>query len=113
MHGLEKQTLESLHLLKQKKTPFVVALNKIDRMYGWKSKEFNNSRDALESQDNSAKVEFRDRLSKTILAFAEEGINASLYWENTDPTQYVSLIPTSAITGEGLPDLMIFISQMC
>jgi translation initiation factor 5B len=82
-------------------------------MYGWKSKEYNNVRDALESQNHNAQVEFKDRLNKTILAFAEEGINTALYWENQDPLEYVSFCPTSAITGEGLPDLMIYISQMC
>lgn len=70
-------------------------------------------RDSLEAQDQSARNEFKDRLNKTILAFAEEGINAALYWENDDPQSYVSLVPTSAITGEGLPDLVSFIAQLC
>jgi translation initiation factor 5B len=55
-------------------------------------------------------MEFKDRLSSTKVKFAEQEINAELYWENPDPTDYVSLCPTSAITGEGLPDLMIYIA---
>ena len=113
MHGLEKQTLESLELLRQKKTPFVIALNKIDRIYQWKSKAFNNVRDSLDAQETSAKHEFRDRFNKVFLAFAEQNINVALYWENEDPQSYVSIVPTSAITGEGLPDLVTFITQLC
>jgi translation initiation factor 5B len=50
MHGLEQQTIESLNMLLQKRTPFVVALNKVDRCYGWKTCADAPIREALSVQ---------------------------------------------------------------
>lgn len=112
MHGLEPQTIESINLLKMRKTPFVVALNKIDRLFGWKAEPNAPFQVTLAKQPENVLKEFQDRLSKTILAFAEQGLNAALYYENEDVRKYVSLIPTSAITGEGIPDLLYLIVQL-
>lgn len=78
MHGLEPQTLESMRLLRERKTPFIVALNKIDRLYGWKRVDNNGFQESLSLQNKGVQNEFRDRLEKTKLAFAEQGFNAEL-----------------------------------
>lgn len=106
MHGLEPQTLESMRLLKERKTPFIVALNKIDRLYGWKKIDNNGFQDSLAFQNKAVQNEFRDRLEKTKLAFSEQGFNAELFYENKDMRRFVSLVPTSAHTGEGIPDML-------
>ena len=106
MHGLEQQTLESMRLLRDRKTPFIVALNKIDRLYGWKKIDNNGFRESLAAQNKAVHNEFRDRLEKTKLAFAEQGFNAELYYENKSMAKNVSLVPTSAHTGEGIPDML-------
>lgn len=106
MHGLEPQTLESMRLLRERKTPFIVALNKIDRLYGWKKIDNNGFQDSLAMQNKGVQNEFKDRLDKTKLLFAEQGFNAELYYENKSMARNVSLVPTSAHTGEGIPDML-------
>ncbi|KAJ4413849.1 eukaryotic translation initiation factor 5B [Gnomoniopsis sp. IMI 355080] len=112
MHGLEPQTLESMKLLRDRKTPFVVALNKIDRLYGWKKIDNNGFQDSLALQTKGVQNEFRNRLDQTKVAFAEQGFNAELYYENKSLSKFVSLIPTSAHTGEGIPDMLKLIIQL-
>ena len=106
MHGLEQQTIESLNMLRQRKTPFVIALNKIDRMYDWKEIPNGDVRTSLAQQPPHVVSEFKDRLQKSFLALNQEGLNVALYYENPDSRSFVNVVPTSAITGEGIPDML-------
>lgn len=106
MHGLEKQTLESIELLRKRKTPFIVALNKIDVTHGWEAEEYRSSKIALESQIHQVTDEYEVRKNKAFLQFNELGMNIIEYWKNDDPRTYISAIPTSAMTGEGIPDIL-------
>ena len=112
MHGLERQTIESINLLKARKTPFVVALNKVDRIYDWKPSPWAPFRTSLKSQKSHCKSEFENRSSMVLGQFQEQGLNCELYWKNKDISHVVSVVPTSAMTGEGLPDLLLLLTQL-
>ncbi|EFN85158.1 Eukaryotic translation initiation factor 5B [Harpegnathos saltator] len=113
MHGLEPQTLESINLLKAKKCPFVVALNKIDRLYDWQTMNRKDVQDIVKNQAPNTQREFENRSKDIIVQFAEQSLNAALFYENPDPRSYVSLVPTSAITGEGMGNLLALIVDAC
>lgn len=113
MHGLEPQTIESINLLKAKKCPFVVALNKIDRLYDWKTMNRRDIQDIVKGQSVNTQREFEKRSKEIIVQFAEQSLNAALFYENPDPRSFLSLVPTSAITGEGMGNLLALIVDAC
>ncbi|KAK1149351.1 eukaryotic translation initiation factor 5B [Aspergillus melleus] len=112
MHGLEPQTLESMRLLRDRRTPFIVALNKIDRLYGWKKIDNNGFQESLAMQNKGVQNEFRTRLERTKVLFAEQGFNSEVFYENKSMARNVSLVPTSAHTGEGIPDMLRLLTTL-
>ena len=112
MHGLEQQTIESIRLLRDRKAPFVVALNKIDRLFGWESVPNDSFRDSLKRQKKSVRQEFETRLDNIKVQLAEQGLNSELYFNNKNMAKYVSIVPTSAVTGEGVPDLLWLVLEL-
>lgn len=90
-----------------------MALNKIDRSYGWKPENDGCSYESLQNQSSEALHDYNTKKSKVILELNEKGYNAALYWQNEDPEDYISLVPTSGVTGEGIPDLLANIVDMC
>ncbi len=101
-------TWESVRILRERKTPFVIAANKIDRISGWKSKK---DADFLDTY-NSQKPHVRDFLDEKLLSivgnFLEEGFKGiDRYDKIKDFTKKIAIIPTSAKTGEGISTLLM------
>ncbi|KAK1303469.1 hypothetical protein QJS10_CPB11g02132 [Acorus calamus] len=111
MHGLEPQTKESINLLKSRNTEFIVALNKVDRLYGWKTCRNAPILTAMKEQSKDVQNEFKMRVSKIITEFMEQGLNTELYYKNKEMGETSSIVPTSAISGEGIPDLLLLLVQ--
>ena len=112
MHGLEPQTIESMKLLRDRRTPFIVALNKIDRLFGWKKIDNNGFEDSLSLQKASVQSEFEERWTFVRTQLQEQGFNSEIFNRNKNMSKYVSVCPTSAHTGEGIPDMIKLIVKL-
>ncbi|NXG40611.1 IF2P factor, partial [Psilopogon haemacephalus] len=109
MHGLEPQTIESINLLKSKKCPFIVALNKVRYLFTLPDTDVAVT---LKKQKKNTKDEFEERAKAIIVEFAKQGLNAALFYENKDPRTFVSLVPTSAHTGDGMGSLIALLVEL-
>ena len=113
MHGLEPQTIESIKMLKKKKVPFIVALNKIDRLYKWEASANTDISEQMNKQASFVQDEFRRRVNDIIVEFAKQNLNVKLFYENDDPDTWISMVPTSAHSGDGMGNLMALVVQNC
>ena len=106
MEGCRPQTKESLRILKQSKTPFVVAANKVDRIYGWNCKKGRSMAVSMPAQTKEASGIFDQRYWELVGQFAEEGFNIERYDRIKDFTKDIAIVPVSAREGEGIQDLL-------
>lgn len=110
--GLEKQTKNCIELLTQYNIPFIIALNKIDRIFGWTKSSSKSLKESLKKQNKSTLELLKKYADKISSQLSEFGISANLYYENYDPRNVISMVPVSAKTGEGLADLIVLISKL-
>ncbi|QCC58360.1 translation initiation factor IF-2 [Natrinema thermotolerans] len=104
--GFQPQTLEALDILKRSETPFIVAANKIDTVPGWKEHEDTPINDTYESQTDRVRERLDESLYEIIGNLSDEGFSADLYWRVQNFQRNVGVVPVSAMTGEGVPDLL-------
>ncbi|HDN95473.1 MAG TPA: translation initiation factor IF-2 [Thermoplasmatales archaeon] len=104
--GIMPQTEESIEILKKYRTPFVVAANKIDAITGWKKVDGTISQ-RLNAQIEATRAEFDEKFYKLVEKLYEKGFSAERYDRIRDFTRNVAIVPISAKTGEGIPELLM------
>ncbi|MCX8198333.1 MAG: translation initiation factor IF-2 [Candidatus Micrarchaeota archaeon] len=113
--GFQPQTDESIRILKEYRTPFVLAANKIDLISGWRAQAGTESCSIL-SSIASQRPEVQARLDELIYMIAaklsEFGISSERFDRISDFTKQVAIIPISAKTGEGMPELLLTIAGL-
>ncbi|MFB6108495.1 MAG: translation initiation factor IF-2 [Haloplanus sp.] len=104
--GFQPQTEEAIDILKRTGTPFVVAANKIDTTPGWNPREDAPIQQTYEAQSDRARSRLDENLYEIIGQLSDAGFSADLYWRVQNFQQNVGVVPVSAMTGEGIPDLL-------
>jgi len=106
LRGFETQTYECIDILKSRKTPFLVAANKIDRLPGWVAKPNESFLKSYLSQDTFVRQDFDEHLYTIMGTFSQLGFRADRFDKITDFTKTVAIVPVSAKSGEGIPELL-------
>lgn len=106
VEGVKPQTVESVDILKARRTPFVVAANKLDLVPGWRSKEGGSFIESLKKIEPSTVRLLDEKIYSIVGSLAEFKLNGERFDRVRDFRKNVAIVPVSAKTGEGLPDLL-------
>ncbi len=106
--GVKPQTEECIEILKQYKTPFVISMNKVDLISGWKSDK-GLLIENIGKQSQKVVGEFEKKFYEVVGKLSELGLNVERFDRVEDYTKQIAVVPSSATTGEGVPELLMVV----
>ncbi|MCP8310196.1 MAG: translation initiation factor IF-2 [Candidatus Methylarchaceae archaeon HK01M] len=106
LRGFETQTYESIEILQSRRVPFVIALNKIDLLPGWRVGPSSYLTESLKIQDKSIIERLDESIYEVVGTLSKLGFRSEAFYRVKDFTHEVAIVPVSAKTGEGIPDLL-------
>ena len=112
LRGFEAQTYECIDILKEKKTPFLVAANKIDRIPGWKPHDNESFSASYRNQDPYVQQALDEKLYTIMGTFSRLGFRTDKFNNVKDFQKTIAIVPTSAKTGEGIPELLAVLTGL-
>ncbi|MDP4012884.1 MAG: translation initiation factor IF-2 [Candidatus Nanoarchaeia archaeon] len=107
--GIKEQTIECIEILKQYKTPFIIAANKVDLIDGWKVTKGDSFSETLKKQNERVKQALDNKVYTLVGKLSEFGLNSERIDRIEDFTKQITIIPCSAATGEGISELLMML----
>jgi translation initiation factor 5B len=104
--GFEPQTYESMEILKKRKVPFVIALNKIDMISGWRELNSPFVTEQVKAQDSSITGLLDEKIYNVVGSLSRLGYNSEGFWRVKDFTKEIAIVPVSAAKNIGIPELL-------
>jgi len=112
MEGFKDQTFESIEILKERKVPFLIAANKIDKIPGWNPYPDTPFLISFRKQDEKVKSRLEELIYNIIGEMYKLGFRADRFDRIRDFTRTVTIVPVSAKTGEGIPELLAILAGL-
>ena len=112
MEGFQPQTYEAVEILKQRRVPFVVAANKVDRIPGWRPNPDQPILISMRKQDRAVLETMDTQIYKIMGELAKMGFDSERFDRIRNYTRQVAIIPISAKTGEGIPELLALLAGL-
>ena len=110
--GFEPQTIEAIDILKEYKTPFVLAANKVDLITGWIPQKTSSVMESLGKQNQYVQQEFENRMYQLEGRLSELGFSSEVFNKVQDFKKELAVIPLSAKTGEGIAELLMVVTGL-
>ncbi|MFL6344095.1 MAG: translation initiation factor IF-2 [Nitrososphaeraceae archaeon] len=104
--GFEAQTIESIEILRTRKVPYLIALNKIDMISGWRKSGIPFIIEEMKKQDPTLQEALDTKIYDVVGSLSRLGYNSEAFWRVKDFTKELAIVPVSAATGVGIPELL-------
>jgi translation initiation factor 5B len=105
--GFRPQTIEALQILRNYKTPFVIAANKVDRIPGWRVQKNEPFLKSFAKQNERVQGILETRVYELVGKLSDLGFNSERFDRVSDFARNICIVPVSAITGEGVSDILM------
>jgi len=110
--GFQEQTDESLNVLKETKTPFIVAATKLDRIRGWYPGPESSFLESFSRQREEVRSDCETAVYRLVAQLSERGFDSERFDRVSNFGKQVAVVPVSSMTGEGIPDLLMVLSGL-